>query len=134
MQKYTKDFDEWNDIKKNVEKNSDQLNNFPKEGEVWVGLLGKNIGVEQNGGFDNFSRPVLVIKKFNNQMFWIVPLSTKQKKLDFYYNFENKDKQNISVILAQLKLMSIKRFKRDIYKISLDDFIEIKKKLKNFLD
>lgn len=127
-------FDKWNEEKKKIERDKNELSRFPKVGEVWVSFLGKNIGVEQNGGSNNFSRPVLIVKKFNNQMFWVVPLSTKQKKLDFYYNFENKDKQNISVILAQLKLMSIKRFKRDIYKISRDDFIEIKKKLKNFLN
>lgn len=127
-----KDFDKWNKIKQNIESEQKELSQFPKEGEVWVSFLGKNLGVEQNGGRDNFSRPVLVIKKFNNQMFWVVPLSTKQKKFDFYYNFKNENNEKISVILAQLKLMSIKRFKRNIYKISQNDFIEIKKKLKGF--
>lgn len=65
-------------------------------------------------------------------MFWVVPLSTKQKKFDFYYNFLDNNNQKISVVLAQLKLMSIKRFKRDIYKISQDDLVEIKKRLKEF--
>ena len=49
--------------------------------------LGKNLGYEQNGSGNNFSRPVLVLKKFNNRMFWCIPLSTKQNKFDFYYNF-----------------------------------------------
>jgi len=31
--------------------------------------LGKNIGYEQDGNGSGFSRPVLVVKKFNNQMF-----------------------------------------------------------------
>jgi len=49
--------------------------------------FGKNIGFEQNGSGDNFSRPVLIVKKFNNHMFWCVPLSTKQKTFDFYFNY-----------------------------------------------
>jgi len=52
---------------------------FPKSGEVWMCTLGQNLGREQNGGPRDFSRPVLVIKKFNNEIFWVVPLSTKTK-------------------------------------------------------
>jgi mRNA interferase MazF len=133
MDIFEKNFDQWNQTKKNLEKDMNSLDNFPKEGEVWVSYLGKNIGVEQNGGIDNFSRPVLVIKKFNNQMFWVVPLSTKQKKFDFYFNFKDKNNQQASVVLAQLKLMSSKRFKRNLYKISRDDFVKIKGRLKEFI-
>jgi len=60
------DFDEWNKLKKEIDTKEDVLDNFPKEGEVWMSNLGKNIGFEQNGSGDNFSRLVLIIKKFNN--------------------------------------------------------------------
>ena len=42
---------------------------FPQLGEIWMCALGKNIGREQNGGGESFSRPMLVIKKFNNEIF-----------------------------------------------------------------
>ena len=74
------DFDIWNDVKKKIQDKKDAKQKFPKEREVWMSSLGKNIGYEQNGSGDQFSRPVLIIKKFNNQMFWAIPLSTKQKK------------------------------------------------------
>jgi hypothetical protein len=35
--------------------------------------FGKNIGYEQNGSGANFSRPILIIRKFNNHMYWVVP-------------------------------------------------------------
>ena len=76
---------------------------FPNTSEFWMCSLGRNIGFEQNGGGNNFSRPVLVAKKFNNQMFWIIPLSTKQKNLDFYFNFTDPNGQKVSCILAQLR-------------------------------
>ncbi len=41
--------------------------------------IGKNVGREQNGSGRDFERPVLIIKKWNNEMVWGVPLSTKQK-------------------------------------------------------
>lgn len=95
--------------------------------------LGKNIGFEQNGSSANFSRPILVIKKFNNHMFWRASLSTKQKKLDFYYNFADRNGEKVSVILAQLKLVSVKRLKRKLYEIQPNILREVKEKLREFL-
>lgn len=95
--------------------------------------VGVNIGYEQNGSKDNFSRPMLIIKKFNNHMFWAIPLSTKQKDFDFYFNFTDPNGQKVSAILAQMKLVSVKRLKRDIYIMPLELFKEIKEKLKSFI-
>ena len=61
-----KDFNRWNELKKKIDSNNDLLDNFPKEGEVWMSSVGLNIGYEQNGSENNFSRPVLIVKKFNN--------------------------------------------------------------------
>ena len=127
------DYDAWSEIKKKIQLDSNKINFFPKEGEVWMSVVGKNIGYEQNGSGDNFSRPMLVIKKFNNHMFWCVPLSTKQKVLDFYFNFTDIHEQNVSVILAQMKLVSIRRLRRKLYEIPPETFLQIKEKLQSFL-
>lgn len=95
--------------------------------------LGKNIGYEQNGSGDNFSRPILILKKFNNHMFWVIPLSTKQKEFDFYFNYTDPNNQKVSAILAQMKLLSVKRLKRKLYEIPNELFDEMKEKLKFFL-
>ena len=39
-----------------------------KECEVYWCILGENIGDEENGKGEGFKRPVLVIKKFNNNI------------------------------------------------------------------
>lgn len=124
-------FDSWNAQKKTLHKS--ELAVFPAEGEVWMTAVGKNIGFEQDGSGDNFSRPALIVKKFNNQMFWIAPLSTKQKEFDFYYNCTDPVGRKIAVITAQLRLVSVKRFKRNMYVFSPADFAEIKKQLQAFL-
>ena len=103
-----REYDAWNTLKKKIQAASDEPAYFPQEGEAWMCSLGRNIGNEQNGSGDNFSRPILVVKKFNNRMFWCAPLSTKQKRFDFYFNFTDPNGQKVSVILAQLKLMSVK--------------------------
>lgn len=128
-----KDFDSWNNLKKKIESLPKNSSLFLKEGSVWMTALGKNIGFEQNGSGNNFSRPVLVLKKFNNQMFWCIPLSSKQKAFDFYYNFTDPQNTKVSAILAQMKLISIKRFERKIYDVSSILLREIKEKLKNLL-
>ena len=128
-----KDFDSWNELKKKIDVEKNEPDRFPKESEVWMSSLGKNIGYEQNGSGDNFSRPILIVKKFNNHMFWVIPLPTKQKDFDFYFNYTDPNNQKVSAILAQMKLLSVKRLKRKLYDIPNELFDEMRQKLKSFL-
>jgi mRNA interferase MazF len=128
-----KDFDVWNEIKKKIDGRKQKRVHFPHEGEVWNATIGLNIGIEQNGDDESFSRPILVIKKFNNSMYWCVPLSTKQKEYDFYYNFIDTTGKEVSAILAQLRLVSIERFNRQLYPIDPLHLEKIKKSLAKFL-
>ena len=126
-----KDFDEWNKIKKQIDIKNNQETLFIKEGEVWMINFGLNIGYEQNGNGKNFSRPGLIVKKFNRNMFWIIPLSTKQKDIDFYYNFKDINNKKVSLILAQIKLCSTKRLRRKMYDVENCELKNIVKKIKN---
>jgi mRNA interferase MazF len=127
-------FDLWNTIKKKI--GSSQpfvLTNFPKEREVWMCSIGKNVGYEQDGMGEQFIRPVFVVKKFNNRMFWIVPLSSRQKSIDFYYNFTDPSLNKVSAILAQLRLLSINRFGRKLYDMPNSLTREICSKLRTLI-
>jgi mRNA interferase MazF len=125
------EFDSWNNLKKGI--HDKYTRKYYHEREIWWCLLGRNIGYEQNGSGDSFSRPVLIVKKFNNHMFWVVPLSTIQKKFDFYFNYTDPHSEKVSAILAQLKLLSIKRLKRNMYSLETSILEEIKTKLKNLM-
>jgi len=127
------DFDKWNKEKQKLDEEDYSTENFPQPGEVWMCVVGKNIGFEQNGSGENFSRPVAVIAKFNNKMLWVVSLSTKQKEFNFYHNFTDPNNQKVSAIIAQLKLVSSKRLKRKMYNLSEVDFKNILQKIKSFL-
>ena len=52
---------------------------------------------------------------------------------DFYYNFTDLDNKKVSAIIAQMKLISIKRLKRKLYDLPDNLLKEIKNKLKSFL-
>lgn len=127
------DFDRWNNLKQKLNLRGKAVSPSPIEGEVWVGALGLNIGSEQNGKGIKFQRPLLVVKKFNASMAWCVPLSTKQKPLFYYFNFTDPINQRSSAILAQLRLVSTKRFYRRLYNMPSGEYREIRKRLKALL-
>lgn len=126
-------FNDWNYKKKTIQFKGENLDKFPKVGEVWFISMGKNIGYEQNGSGKEFERPVLIIRKWNNHMMWCVPLSTKQKELDFYYNFTDESGREVSAILAQFKLISTNRCRRKLYLLDNVNFDRIISKLKTYI-
>ncbi|MDO8561394.1 MAG: type II toxin-antitoxin system PemK/MazF family toxin [bacterium] len=129
-----KDFDTWNEVKKKRDQSTLLASPFPKEGTVWMCILGVNIGFEQNGAEKDFERPVLVVKKFNNQMYWAVPLSSKQKGYDFYFNFTDPNGLKAAAVLAQMRLISIKRFVREMYRFEDVLFAKIIANIVGFID
>ena len=126
-------YNEWNKQKVLLQTSETKGQPYPREGEVWMSFVGKNIGFEQNGAEEGFSRPVLVIKKFNNKIYWIVPLSSRQKSINFYYNFTDPNNLFVSLIMAQLRLISIKRFKRKMYDMPCGIFESVRIKLMEYL-
>ena len=102
---HVKDFDAWHPIKKEINNSKSPLY---KEGEVWWCSLGINVGHEEDGKKERFSRPVLIVKKFNNYIFWALPLTTKIKDIVYYHKVHFKGKEQC-VMLAQLRLLDSKR-------------------------
>jgi|ERR1700733_5514815 len=122
-----KDFDSWNKEKIHLEDIGHDTLSF-HEREIWWCSIGLNLGDEQDGKNELFERPVLILKKFNNKLAWILPMSTKQKDGMYYHNLEH-DGQKFSVMLSQLRLASTKRFHRFVRKISPHQFSIIQDKL-----
>lgn len=125
-----KDFDNWNNLKKKL----DQREKFPsfKEREIWWISIGTNNGDELCGKSELFSRPVLILKKFNNHFFFGIPLSSVQKDNKYYFNFEFKGKEQ-SAIMCQAKPISVKRLSTTIGMIEPKMFLAIKKKTSKIL-
>lgn len=126
-----KDFDTWNTEKKFLEDAGHEMLSF-HEREIWWCSIGVNLGDEQDGKNELFERPVLVVKKFNNKVAWVLPMSTKQKEGMYYHTLEH-DGKLFAVILSQLRLTSVRRFRRFIRKISPHQFSLIQEKLIHFI-
>jgi dTDP-4-dehydrorhamnose reductase len=122
-----KKFDRWNNKKKEVSKNS-SLIKFQQRHIIFM-KVGCNIGFEQDGKGDEFLRPVLVYKKFNNRVFIGIPLTSKQKDDKFHFEFEYKKDKKSYAILSQIRLFDIKRAKYYDGKISNNYFHMLQDKL-----
>ncbi|WP_434581477.1 type II toxin-antitoxin system PemK/MazF family toxin [Sulfurimonas sp. NW15] len=127
-----KQFDKWNDLKKKIDSKTKKIVT-PKEREVYWASIGENIGNEQNGKGDIFSRPVLIVKRFSKSMFFGVPLSTQIKQGSFFYNFRFLDNFS-NALIVQGRLYDTKRLENRIGMINKEDFVNIKQKLKDLLD
>jgi mRNA interferase MazF len=131
MQQYLIKFIEWTKLKIRIHVSNVELVYF-REKEIWWSSLGVNIGYEQDGKNTNFERPIIVLKKFNKDVLWVVPTTTKEKTGEYYYQFEYK-KRKMWVILTQLRLISSKRLLRKIGMFPDEDFQEIKERIKRYL-
>lgn len=128
-------FDAWNVLKKcihGVSQSDISSEVFFYEKEVWFASIGMNVGREQSSGNKNFSRPILVIKKFNKTTFLSIPLTSKPK-MGIYYISSNEKFVTGSFIISQLSFTDSARLIRKLGVISADDFYKIKRAIKNMI-
>ena len=99
-----------------------------------MGHLGENIGFEQDGRGVEFLRPVLVLKKFNNEISWVIPLTTSRKgERPYLFIFSFRKKEKSTAILSQIRLIDAKRLKYKIGYMGCKDFESLKTKIKQLL-
>ncbi|MBQ3280064.1 type II toxin-antitoxin system PemK/MazF family toxin [Candidatus Saccharibacteria bacterium] len=118
-----KDFDGWNELKKDLDDRSDFLP--VKEGEVWWCSIGINVGVETCGKNEKYSRPVVILKKLSQFGFLGVPLTSQEHTGSWYTEFVFKDKKQYAV-LAQVRVFSTNRLTDRMGTLPQSDFDKIK--------
>lgn len=122
-----KDFQIWHDKKAVIDEKSDRL--FFHEREIWFTHPGTNIGFEQDGKGELFGRPVIIFRKFNNLVFWAVPLTTRTKTGRYYVTINLDDGVNRMAILSQLRLVDAKRIYQKIGVIDEKTHKELKERI-----
>ncbi len=99
--------------KKKLEHHCLEKEIYFREKEVWWVALGKNIGFEVDGKHYLFERPVLILKKYSKDMCFILPLTSKIKPDNPWYQILINISGGISSInLSQGRTISRKRFLR----------------------
>ena len=92
-----------------------------REREVWWCSLGLNVGAEEDGKNERFERPILIVKKFNADLFWAVPLTSTHRDSPYYFKFHLRERES-SIIISQIRTLSQKCPIRKIGKIGKTQF------------
>lgn len=103
-----------------------------KQREVWWCSVGVNIGHEEDGKGEYYSRPVLIVRKFNERIFWGVPLTTQIKSNPYYYRIHFKGREQC-VMLSQLRLWESKRLRANMGKLSPSQFVKIREAIREMI-
>ncbi len=126
-----KDFDTWNGLKKHIHTNG--INCFYHEREIWWCSLGINVGYEEDGKGSQAERPVLIIKGFNRQLCWVVPLSTSSKHDKYHIPVGHIENDSASAIVSHMRPIDTKRFINKIGYLDQETFNNTKQAIKDLL-
>lgn len=119
-----KDFDRWNNFKKYIDKDKNLVDFL--ERDIWWCSVGVNVGREQQSQTENFSRPVVIIKRFTPDIFLAVPLTTQIKKDRFRICIKIGEIQNDALIL-HMRSYDRKRLIRKVCMLPDKEFKKITK-------
>lgn len=124
MENYSKDFDGWILKKKDLHLAKTPPPLF-RERDIWWVSIGINVGYEEDGKHEKFLRPVLVLRKFNRELFLGVPMSTKIKDNRYYVQVTVKDK-TVSTLISQIRVFSGNRIQDKLAELDKGDFGKVK--------
>jgi len=127
-----KDFNKWNKDKQTLDKTEPFVDFSIRQ--VWYIKMGTNVRFEQDGKGEDFLRPVLVFRKFNSEMFWGIPCTSKKKNGRYYYEIGEMNGKTNTVILSQLRLYSASRLDYQIGTCSQGRFKKVQNKIKKLID
>jgi len=115
-----KDFDGWNKKKQKLDHKNGGAHCH--EREIWWCSIGVNVGSEQYSQTGDFSRPVVVVRRFTEDIFWGIPLTTKIKEwVPFRFRLLVGDTVNDALVL-QMRAYDRKRLMRYIGIVPQDVF------------
>ena len=98
--------DIWNGIKKEL--SMKPSNALFKEGEVWWISVGVNLGRESFGKGERFARPVLVFKKLTKDIFFGLPITSRENIGSWYIPIELPGRSRLAM-LHQARIFDRKR-------------------------
>ena len=115
-----KDYWKWHNKKEQL--NETEGTALFHEREVWWCALGANIGYEQDGSSELFTRPVVILTKFNLDACLVVPLTARTKKGKYYFPIGKVEDRDATAVLSQIRFVDRKRLTSKIMTLDQDTF------------
>ena len=128
----SKDYKKWIGLKSRINKIKLPQTFHVNVGEIWWCSFGENIGIEIDGKGEDYIRPALVIKFFNRNHIWVLPLTTNNTKGRFHVKI-NSFSELSSAITSQLRTISTNRLSRFISKVNIHDLLAVNQDLISIL-
>ena len=123
----SKIFDRWNHLKKSTDAGISEPRLYFHEGDIWWVRLGKNVGYEIDGKSHQFTRPVIVLKKYNQYSFLALPLTTNAHPNRYRIPVGTVGGTPSFATLSQLRNIDSKRLVKKITRLPSDHLVIIKK-------
>ena len=126
-----KDYQSWH-IKKGL---LDQRSTRPyfDERQIWWVAIGQNIGDEEDGKGEDFARPVLIVRKFNQNLFYGLSLSTTSRRGRYYLPLNCLNGTVSVALLSHLRDYDTKRLLKKHTVVSREDFAALKGRLSELI-
>ena len=126
-----KDFDKWNEKKKDIDDIVSKI--YFNQWDIWWCSLWRNIKSESFGKWENFRRPILVLKKLSSDSCIAIPLSTKIKTWTWFTQYDLHGTK-YTALLYQIRMIHKNRFWKKVGQLDEADFENIKKSLADLLE
>lgn len=88
-----------------------------------------NIGYEANGKSEDFMRPVIILKKFNQFSFIGVPLSTSPKTNKYRISVDIVDNKKAFANMSQIRNLDSKRLINKVGHMEANKLVGLNKKI-----
>jgi mRNA interferase MazF len=98
-------------------------------GDIWWCHLGENIGTEISGKSNSFTRPCIVLIKFSQYSFFVIPCSSKTKEGSWFVKFIHNSKEMVAV-LSQARSIDYRRIQNKMGRMDESDMENIKTQMK----
>ena len=125
-----KDFDKWNEIKK--ETNAEEPRLYTVR-EIWWCRLGVNIGTEQDGGGERFLRPAVIMRGFGSDACLVVPLTTSPREHPLRISIGTVNGYPARANLSQVRVIDTRRLVEKIGFLEKELFARIRKTARELL-
>lgn len=119
-----KKFLEWIKLKERLDEKK-ILPPLINEGDIWWTSLGENIGWEINGKSDDFTRPVIILKKLAHGFYFCIPTTTKAKTGSWYIPYRHQS-IDAAACLHQARSIDFRRLHSKLGRLDDCDFLRIK--------
>ena len=128
----SKDHQDWSKLKSEIH-NSATRHHAYREGEIYWFYFGNNVGVEEDGKNEIYSRPGLIVRGFSDALIWVVPLSHTKREGRYYYKFEFLDGISNALLSQMRPFDTVRIIRKPLGRISQETLAEIQARLSDII-